>query len=304
MSTAALLGGVVLAVGGAAASVWGWRRDTRHQLIDDTPTTDVRNITEPGIVELSGEVVPAPDAGDEPFTAPFSGTKNCVVAGWEVEDWDERGDYSNWRTEGDGIRAVPFYLDDGTDRVLVDPGRRHSDGTAGFLETLGDLGDFSASISVGDVVADFERFPVVAEVGVDEEPPDRIARFVAGERAVGRQTGSITNLVDIGNAHGDRRFSQGTIRAGDEVYLLGYAQPRDGDERARAADDPVSVRLRPDTAVVTPPPEGEDGAFIVSERDERRLLSESRWGRAVLVAGLFAVVAGLALVVSPTTLLA
>ena len=126
----------------------------------------------------------------------------------------------------------------------------------------------------------------------------------AGERAVGRQTGSITNLVDIGNAHGDRRFSQGTIRAGDEVYLLGYARPRDGDERERAADDPVSVRLRPGSTVVTPPPEGEDGAFIVSERDEQRLLSESRWGRAVLVAGLFAVVVGLALVVSPTTLLA
>lgn len=52
--------------------------------------------------------------------APFSDDE-CVLAEWEIEECDESGKGSRWRTEGSGTLSVPFYVDDGTDRVLVRP---------------------------------------------------------------------------------------------------------------------------------------------------------------------------------------
>jgi hypothetical protein len=279
----------------------------------EQPTRNVRQVTDPGSVELTGEVVPAPEHA-EPFEAPLSGTQNCVVAGWEVEEWSETGDHSRWTKLADGVESVPFYLDDGTDRVLVDPGSHATQG--GLLGRVEDVGEFRDSVEVDGVTVDFEHVPTVREVGAEEPTPDDVARFVAHERTLDHQTGSITNLIDVGNAHGDRRYSQATIRPGQEVYLLGTARPRDdrsgsgsgvrgGDGAGgTAADDygtPDSTRrLRPDTAVVTPDP-GRDEPFVLSTRSEDRLVSATSTGRYVLAAGLAVVLAGgLAIVASVT----
>jgi hypothetical protein len=288
MSTLSLLGGVVLLVAGGGVGLFGWRRRGLQRLVAETPTTDARAIADPGVVELTGTVEPAPEEGPGTFDSPV-GRRDCVVAGWEVEEWDERGDHSSWKTLGDGIRSVPFYVDDGTDRVLVDPGR-HSDPAGGFFETLGDLGDFPASVSVDDTVVDFRTLPVVQRVGAEAETPPHIRSFVSGERAVGTQRGSITNLVDIGNAHGDRRYYENVVRPGDEVYLLGYARPRDDDAGS-------NVRLRPETAVVTPPSGGEDGGFLLSTREESALLGGQSVATAALAGGALAMLVGASLLI-------
>ncbi|MFC5971072.1 E3 ubiquitin ligase family protein [Halomarina salina] len=287
MTPLSLFGGIALLLGGGVAGLFGWRRRGHQQLVAETPTTDVRTIADPGVVELVGTVEPAPDAGPGTFSSPI-GQRDCVVAGWEAEEWSERGDHSNWWTLGDGVRSVPFYLDDGTDRVLVEPGR-HSDPSSKLTEKLGDLGDFDASVSVDNVVVDFHTLPVVQRVGAESETPAHIRRFVDGERAVGRQTGSVTNLVDIGNAHGDRRYYENTIAPGEEVYLLGYVRARD------ASDRDGNVCLRPETALVTPPREDEDGAFILSARGEDALLRGDRVATAALAGGVLAVLVGFSL---------
>jgi hypothetical protein len=70
-------------------------------------------------VELTGEVVPAPEHA-EPFEAPLSGTQNCVVAGWEVEEWSETGD--QYRPVRAGCRARRWARRRGGDRGVRDAG--------------------------------------------------------------------------------------------------------------------------------------------------------------------------------------
>lgn len=269
--------GVVLCAVGLVTGVSGYRRYDRGSSIAETPTTDVRRISNPGTVELVGEVVPAEDGddvdGDGTFESYVTG-RNCVLTAWEIYDWSERGDHSRWKNVAEGYESEPFYLDDGTGRVLVDPG---SDGTreTDFLPYVQDLGDFPESVSVGDVVLDFDRLTERLQP-VDEEPPARL-RALEGRPSVPRQSGSITNLIDVGNAHGDRRYEEGMIKPGEEVYLLGTATDRTDEGRRR---------LRPKECIVRPS-QDTDTPFVLSKRSEDRLLSDARWGRVLLgVAGL------------------
>lgn len=282
--------GSLVALAGVGLSIYGWRRRRYHRAIVGTPTRDVRQVDRPGPVELVGEVV----AADDSFDAPLSGADETVVAGWSVEEWSETGDHSRWTTVADGVDAVPFLLDDGTDRIRVDPGSHASRG--GLLGRVTDLGDLADSVSAGPLTVDFERLPTVRRVGAEDPTPERVRRFVAHESTVDRQTGSLTNLIDVGNAHGDRRYAEGTIRVGDEVYLLGPVRPAHGDGRVDGdgnRDVDRRARLRPGDAVVRPAPDGEV-PFLLSERSEDRLVASTRVWRYALGAGLLAVAVGLA----------
>ncbi len=170
--------------------------------------------------------------------------------------------------------------------MLVDPGS-HTDPTGKLLEKLGDLGDFPASISVRNVLVDFHDLPLADRVGAEAQTPQHIASFVAEARGIPPQRGSITNLVDIGNAHGDRRYYENVVRPGDEVYLLGTVRARDPEDRDG------NVRLRPETAVVEPA----DEPFVLSTRDEDALLRGQGLATAALAVGALSVFVGLSLVV-------
>jgi len=76
--------GVIALVLGGAAVAWGYRRRAYNGIISDTPTSRVLDVTGPGVVELEGEVRTVDDVGT--MAAPLSG-EECVVAGWEVEEW-------------------------------------------------------------------------------------------------------------------------------------------------------------------------------------------------------------------------
>lgn len=279
--------GAVFVAFGAGLSTYGRRRRTYYRLLADTPRTDVRQIDEPGLVELSGEVVPADDVADGsvPFDAPLSGTAETVVAGWRVEEWSETGDRSRWKTLASGVDTVPFVLDDGTGRVLVDPGSRAERG--GLLGRIRDLGELQDSVEVGDTTVDFRTLPTVREIGAQEDTPPDIRAFVDEKPSLSQQTGSFTNVVDIGNAHGDRRYREATITVGDEVYLLGPARAREG---ARS-----TARLHPEDAVVAPAPDDED-PFVLSERSEAEILAATRSSRLAIGFGAVMVLLGLVLV--------
>lgn len=273
--------GIVLLCAGAFGVFAGIARRRPHELITETPTTEVGSLSDTGIVELKGTATTA-DVGDEQstFTSPISERDDTLLAAWSVQEWDERGDRSHWRTVGSGVWSVPFALDDGTGEVVVDAGD-HAD-RRGWLGSVTNI-KASDGVSFDDVMCEFERFPVAREVGVDETPPPNIRNFVAQERAVDTQSGSITNVVDIGKAHGDRRYYEQTIGVGDEVYVLGHAYPRTPD-----APRP----LRPERMVVTEPQEGDDGMLIVSDQREQDLVKQTQWHRAFLALGGLGVLAG------------
>ena len=104
-----------LAAAAVAAALAGFYFAFRHlgraRLVEDTPTARIRSAPQ-GYVELEGEV----KAGGEAVIAPLTQSPCC----WYRFKIERRGD-KKWSTVEQGTSEVPFVLDDGTDRCLVDP---------------------------------------------------------------------------------------------------------------------------------------------------------------------------------------
>lgn len=263
VNLAALLGGLISLAIAAVVGGYGRRQQRRRALVAGTPTTEVRTLDGEGLVELKGEA----NAG-ETFRSPIRGDES-VLSAWEIEEWDEGGETEMWETRATGVYAEPFTLDDGTGEVRVEVGDHVVGDPSGFQISDVQLGPidldqrFSSGVSVANVLCSFERFPVEMSVPPDADPPERIAEFIQGESGVSPQTDSVTNLVDAGTKHDERRYYEGTIEPGQEIYLLGKA------ETTADATHP----LGPDDVVITPP-ENEDDSLIVSDRTEEALVSE------------------------------
>lgn len=87
----------------------------RFYHISRTPTSDVASVDD-GTVEVEGEIEPA----RETVTAPVS-EEECVAYEYEATQTRRFGSRS-YRSVVESERdSVPFYVDDGTGRVLVDP---------------------------------------------------------------------------------------------------------------------------------------------------------------------------------------
>lgn len=232
----------------------GWRKAGWHDVVSGTPTTAVRQIDESGLVELKGTV-----HADGLLESPIGG-RECVFAVWTVEQWDETGENGSWTTVATGITAMPFELDDGSDRVTVDVGSRSSSG--GSLTDVNDMLDES-SVAVDDVLCVFGRFPVVTRHGPDA-PPQRIREFTARHRTISEPTDLLLDRFDRGTPHGMRRYYEQVVAPGDDIYLLGEVDP-----------DPGATRpLHPEDVTVRVPEEDE---FVLSDLPEERL--NERLGR-------------------------
>lgn len=276
--------GLGLVVVGLVGAGYGWKRYRIYRLVAGTPTTDARSVVEEGVVELTGEVV----AG-ETMDSPIRGV-DCVLAGWLAEEWDESGDGSHWATIATGVEATPFRLDDGTGTVRVEVPSRASGSS--LLASVSDL-VASKGVALDDVVCEFRGFEPLVEVGVDEHPPEHLRNFLARSSAVSGSESSLFNVLDFGNQHGDRRYSESVVRPGDDLYLLGYARRTGrgaggaGEEWGSNADAPAWT--------VGAPPSGQDGLLLVSKRRKSALIDAAKWRAGALPVGVALVVAGVAL---------
>jgi hypothetical protein len=103
----------------SALGIWlffdGFKKWRRKRLIENIPTSKVRSLAM-GLVELIGQA--------EPRVSPIKGPitkKDCVFFKYLVERYEKRGKNSSWvRVAGD-TSISPFYVDDSTGKVLVDP---------------------------------------------------------------------------------------------------------------------------------------------------------------------------------------
>ena len=92
----------------------GFRMLQRKRLIENTPTSKIRSASM-GLVEISGLAT-----GPYTMLAPITAMP-CYYAhtiGWE---WKQRGKNKQWVKFADENRHVPFFLDDNTGRMLIDP---------------------------------------------------------------------------------------------------------------------------------------------------------------------------------------
>jgi hypothetical protein len=160
-----------------------------HVLRDDPiPVRSLSGHTGP--VELLGTAV----AGDEgTVTAPFTGSE-CLAYTYEVEERRSSGKTTHWETLDSGQGGVDFVLDDGTDRVRVDP-------------------------TGADV--HFEAHSVTVPPGT--ELPDRLARYVASTDSVDAQDRTVNLLVTELSVGNRQRFTERRLDVGERVYVYGMA---------------------------------------------------------------------------------
>ncbi|HIH24582.1 TPA: hypothetical protein HA251_06115 [Candidatus Woesearchaeota archaeon] len=85
------------------------------QLIESIPTSKIRSIAM-GQAEIVGEVL----IGKKSLIAPFSGTK-CAYYRCTIEEYRRQGKHSRWVEIKSAVSENPFYLEDDTGKVLVDP---------------------------------------------------------------------------------------------------------------------------------------------------------------------------------------
>jgi hypothetical protein len=143
--------GIIIAAIGALAGVYvfyrGFRLLQRKRLILNTPSSKIRSASM-GLVEISGLA-----AGPYTMLAPITGAP-CFYFRTTAWQWQQRGKNKEWVKVADESLHVPFFLDDNTGRVLVDPqGAQmdiHRDFHDEFTTSL-----FSSSLELPSTVSNF-----------------------------------------------------------------------------------------------------------------------------------------------------
>jgi len=118
----------------------------RKRLILDTPSSKVRSAAM-GLVEITG-------LANGPYTmpAPVTGLP-CYYYRTMAWRWERTGKSSKWVKVADESLNLPFYLDDNTGRVLVDPNGAEMDIHRDFHEEYNSL--FSSTLEVSAPVCSF-----------------------------------------------------------------------------------------------------------------------------------------------------
>lgn len=213
----------------------GFQKWQRKRLMQDTPTERVRSAAA-GRTELSGTCEPIEGVGTIP--QPFSDGE-CLVAQYEIEEWDDTGDDSHWETIDSGTLVTPFAIDDGTGRMRVEP-----------------EADATYEISEANTL---ER-----RVDEDRMPPDTVVAFLQGEPDETVDGGLMEELLgDRPSVRGndDRRYTQRVIPPGEAIYLLGGAQPKSGTDGSETG------------TLVFGRDEG-SGEFVIADQTEDAVVSD------------------------------
>jgi hypothetical protein len=143
--------GVALAVVGAFAGVYLFYRGfgllQRKRLILNTPTSRIRSASM-GLVEINGLAV-----GPYLLLAPVTGVP-CYYFRTTAWQWQQRARSSEWVKVADESLHVPFFLDDNTARVLVDPQGAEMDIHRDFHDEFSPT-FFSSSLGIRSSMASF-----------------------------------------------------------------------------------------------------------------------------------------------------
>lgn len=143
--------GVGLAVIGAFAGVYvfyrGFRLLQRKRLILNTPASKIRSAAM-GLVEINGLAV-----GPYTMTAPITGVA-CYYFHSTAWQWQQRGKNSQWVKVAEERVHVPFFLDDNTGRVLVDPQGAEMDIHRDFHDEFG-TSLFSSTMEIPSNISSF-----------------------------------------------------------------------------------------------------------------------------------------------------
>ncbi len=234
---------------GALAIVLGffclssWRK---KWVIDDTPTSTCRGVFV-GRNEVVGAAVPL----YEPIVTPFSQTP-AVWFSWELERWKKSGDNHEWVTVEKRSTAAPFWIQDGTGRVLVRP--RGAD-----LEPLQTVReDLDRNFAPPYSRWQLRQWVLLGEDTVERTHSLGDASFSAPPTVDGGWFDTTPDTASaISSLSGKHRITEKVVAAGAPIYLLGTANPR---------TDGPGLEFS-----------GRAGDLLVSTKSEEQVASASGW---------------------------
>jgi hypothetical protein len=125
-----VLAPLVGAVAGVFLFFQGFRMLRFKRLILNTPLSKIHSASI-GLVEVTGTPV-----GPKVLSAPITGDP-CYYYRARAWQWEESGKDSKWRQVLDESMYVPFFLEDGTGKVLIDPQGAQMDVHKNFSDEIG-----------------------------------------------------------------------------------------------------------------------------------------------------------------------
>lgn len=217
----------------------------RSRYVEDLPTSSIRSAPT-GLVEIEGHAA----AAGETITSPFE-ERECVLCQYVVREAHSEQDSDRRSPFPDdyGLVGVPFYVEDDTGRLLVDP-------EGADVRIPRDLITMSKTIDEGgdpgEWVEGDGRY-ASGEGEADEPPVSSFAerrdtwneRYALTDRLKGMR--NIAAGPDGGDDYraipdGTVRYAEARLEEGDHVYVLGTARSRSsGDESEGSSGDPGLV---------------------------------------------------------------
>lgn len=223
----------------------GFNRWKQKKWIRDTPTQDIESLAI-GPSEVKGVM----KAKDDPLIAPFT-DEECVYYEYTVKEYKRSGDDKSWQTIDEGSSHTPFYVDDGTGKLLVEP---HD-------ETYYEI----------------------------KEEDETTLRSSSSSPPSGSVSSFIENNSGVSTTSNKRKYIQKIIRNEDEGYIFGTAQTRDiqDDDEYRDNAQRLHIKKVEDGAMAEPlfMVSGVDESEVIDRRQFS--LWRAPFGSVFLVIALF-----------------
>jgi hypothetical protein len=178
---------------------WGFMRLRRKRKIENIPTSTVRGLAM-GLVEVIGKAKKRLN-----LISPLSGTE-CTLYRYSVERYKQSGRSGHWVTIARGDSFVsPFWLDDGTGKILVFP---------------------HGSELILPVSYEFRT-------GLGRDLPAKLIAFL--------EENNISYSSFLGNR--PLRFKEWLIHEDDTVYVLGTAKTKGPADYLKSHNEKLTQRL-------------------------------------------------------------
>jgi len=234
----------------------GFERWRQRTLIRDTPTELAQSLSI-GPSEIKGAAV---TEDMNTMSAPFS-EEECVLARYEIKEYYETDDSSGWKTREDGIVHTPFYVDDGTGEVLVEP---HDDAVYDL-----EPDDWSTTY-----------------VDSSDRGPEPVQQFV-------EWNDDVSFPSHQGGTENDRKYRQNLIRTGEDIYVFGTVHPRETDDIGADNADRLKIQKADEDGSLREP------MYMISDDREQNLVNRRRWAlwRAPVGGGFMMLAFALALII-------
>jgi hypothetical protein len=178
---------------GASAAGYGIKEYMLVRKIEDTPTSKIRSVAV-GIIEIKGKARP-----EEKLTSPIT-RADCAYWRVTADYYQSSKNGGYWVTFHNESSGKPFYIEDDTGRMLVDP-------SGGEVSIKNDF------VSEGSM-SDRAFFGLIPVTQLDKKVLD----FLDANPAVKARF----------QAHSQIRVTEYYIYDGDELYALGSAEPIEG----------------------------------------------------------------------------